>query len=130
MTIAAYPFVGSVGETLGRLLRLQHEAHRADIHRRLREQHGDRDFVNRITRYDVSSFLDWGIVDEAKKAGVYLPGKQIQPRNAEQLSWLAEAVLISRDENQMALSKLSHHPFCSLLNSTPSMPQYCAPIHA
>src|ERR1700754_213841 len=58
MTIAAYPFVGSVGEALGRLLKLQNEARRADVQRRLREQYGDRDFVNRITRYNISSFLD------------------------------------------------------------------------
>ena len=74
---AAYPFVGSVGETLGRLLKLQHEAHHTDIQRRLREQHGDRVFVSRITRYDVSSFLDWGAIADTKKAGVYLPGKQV-----------------------------------------------------
>src|SRR6201999_1335280 len=30
MAIAAYPFVGSVGEALGRLLKLQNEARRAD----------------------------------------------------------------------------------------------------
>jgi hypothetical protein len=110
MAIAAYPFVGSVGEALGRLLKLQHEAHRADIQRRLREQHGDRDFVSRITRYDVSSFLDWGVIIETEKAGVYLPGKQVQSRNAEQLAWLAEAVLISRGENQMPFPQLCHHP--------------------
>ena len=110
MAIAAYPFVGSVGETLGRLLKLQHEAHRADIQRRLREQHGDRDFVSRITRYDVSSFLDWGVIAETKKAGIYLQGKKLQPRNAEQLAWLAEAVLISRGANQMPFPHLCHHP--------------------
>jgi hypothetical protein len=110
MAIAAYPFVGSVGEALGRLLKLQHEAHRADIQRRLREQHGDRDFVSRITRYDVSSFLDWGVIAETKNAGVYLPGKKVQPKNADQLAWLAEAVLMSRGVNQMALAQLRQHP--------------------
>jgi len=110
MTMAAYPFVGSVGEALGRLLRLQKEAHRADVQRRLREQHGDRDFVDRITRYDVSSFLDWGVITETKKGGVYIRNKQTQPKNAEQLAWLAEAVLISRDKTQMAFSELRHHP--------------------
>ena len=103
-------FVGSVAEALGRLLKLQHEAHRADIQRRLREHYGDRDFVSRIPRYDVSSFLDWGVFAEAKQGGVYLPCKQVKASNAGQLAWLAEAVLISREESQMALSKLCHHP--------------------
>ena len=110
MAIATYPFVGSVGEALGRLLKLQKEANRADIQRRLREQHGDRDFVNRITRYNVSSFLDWGIIVETKKQGIYLLGQQAGPKNHEQLAWLAEAALISRGKTQMALSELSNHP--------------------
>jgi hypothetical protein len=110
MATAAYPFVGSVGEALGRLLKLQNEAHRADIQRRLREQHGDRDFVSRITRYDISSFLDWGVIAETEKAGVYLPGKQVHPRNPDQLAWLAEAVLISRGEHPMPFPQLCHHP--------------------
>ena len=116
MAIAAYPFVGSVGETLGRLLKLQHEAHHTDIQRRLREQHGDRVFVSRITRYDVSSFLDWGAIADTKKAGVYLPGKQVHPRNADQLAWLAEAVLISRGEGQIPFSQLCHHPILFPVN--------------
>src|ERR1035437_3398571 len=71
MAVAAYPFVGDVAETLGRLLKLQGEARRADIERRVREQHGDRAFVSRIGRYNVSSFLDWGVIAEAKRKGIY-----------------------------------------------------------
>jgi hypothetical protein len=110
MAIAAYPFVGSVAEALGRLLKLQNEARRSDVQRRLREQYGDRDFVNRITRYVISSFLDWGVVTERKRSGTYFPRKKVQPRDADQLSWLAEAVLISRREDQMTLSQIHHHP--------------------
>jgi hypothetical protein len=111
MATAAYPFVGSVGEALGRLLKLQHEAHRTDIQRRLREQYGDRDTVSRLTRYDISSFLDWGVIAEAKKkSGVYMHGQQVHPRNVDQLAWLAEAVLISRGETQMSITQLCHHP--------------------
>lgn len=110
MAIAAYPFVGSVGEALGRLLKLQHEANLADIQRRLREQYGDRDSVSRITRYDVSSFLDWGVIAEAKKAGAYISGKKAQPKNVEQFAWLVEAVLISRNKNQMVFSEIRNHP--------------------
>jgi hypothetical protein len=111
MTIASYPFVGSVGEALGRLLKLQTGANRADVQRRLREQYGDRDFVNRITRYNISSFLDWAVIAETKtKAGIYTAARQTRPKRPEHIAWLAEAVLISRAQNQMVLSQLSHHP--------------------
>ena len=76
----------------------------------LREQYGDRDFVNRITRYVISSFLDWGVVGEMNRTGVYVPGRKFQPRTTEQLAWMAEAVLISRNETQMSMSKLCQHP--------------------
>jgi len=110
MTIAAYPFVGGTGEALGRLLKLQNEAHRTDVQRRMREQYGDRDFVSRISRYTISSFLDWDIIKESKPKGVYLLGKQARPRNGIQLAWLTEAILISTGESQMSFSKLAHHP--------------------
>jgi hypothetical protein len=110
MAVAAYPFVGSVAEALGRLLRLQKEAHRIDVQRRLREQHGDRDFVDRITRYNISSFLDWGVIEEGKKSGVYHTSNQRRSKSPDHLAWLAEAVLISRGEAQMAFSQICHHP--------------------
>ena len=110
MAIAAYPFVGSAGEVFGRLLKLQKEARRADVQRRLREQYGDRDFVNRIARYTVSSFLDWGIIIETKPKGIYLAGKQTTPKSHDHLAWLAEAVMISRSKTQIGLSELCNHP--------------------
>jgi hypothetical protein len=110
MAIAAYPFVGSVAEALGRQLKLQQEAKRATVQSRLREQYGDRDFVNRITRYNVSSFLEWGVIDETKPRGVYVAGPKIRPRSPDTVAWIMEAILISRTTSQMAFGKLSHHP--------------------
>jgi hypothetical protein len=110
MAMASYPFVGSVAEALGRLLKLQCRADRTDIQRRLREQYGDRDFVSRVTRYDMSSFLDWRVIAEAKEGGVYLPGKQTRLKSGEHLAWLVEATLISRGKTQMAFSQLCNHP--------------------
>lgn len=110
MAIAAYPFVGSAGEVLGRLLKLQKQAPRTDVQRRLREQYGDRPYVDRIARYTVSSFLDWGVIDETKPKGIYLLGKQTTAKSSEQLAWLTEAVLISRAKTQMGLPELCNHP--------------------
>ncbi len=110
MSLAAYPFVGTVAETLGRLLKLQKEAHISDVERRVREQHGDRAFVKRIVHYNISSFLDWGIVTETKGSGVYQGAKQINLPSGEYLAWLVEAVLISRDKPQISYSEIGNHP--------------------
>lgn len=123
MAICSYPFVGSVAETLGRLLRLQPDALRADVQRRMREQHGDRDFVSRITRYNISSFLDWGVIVETKDGGAYRAARTAKPRSHEHTAWLLEAVLISRNVAQMPLSQITHHPLlfpivCEEFNTT------------
>ena len=110
MSIAAYPFVGSVAESIGRFVKLQGEARIADIARRLGERFGDRDFVQRIARYNVSSFLDWGAIAETKIKGVYVAGKLPPPKSHEQLAWLIEAILHTSDEAQFPFSQLSHNP--------------------
>ena len=110
MMIAAYPFIGSAAEALGRLLKLQKEALREDVQRRLREQYGDRDFVNRVARYTVSSFLDWGVIVETGQRGVYQPTKPICPNSGGGLAWLAEAVMISCRKTQVPFSELCNHP--------------------
>jgi hypothetical protein len=116
MAIASYPFIGSVAEVLGRLLKLQGEARLADVQRRVREQLGDRDFVGRITRYDVSSFVDWGVITEAGKKGTYVAGKQVRPDGNDVVAWLAEALLISRGKAQMPLSEFSRQPILFPIN--------------
>lgn len=110
MSIAAYPFVGSVGESLGRLMKLQNAADRSSIQRRLREQYGDRPYVDRITRYTISSFLDWNVITEVKRSGVYTVGSKSTVNKADHLAWLIEAVLISRGRPQMGIAELSSHP--------------------
>ena len=74
MTISAYPFVGSVAEAVGRLLKVQGVARIRDIRRRVNEKFGDREFVQRIVRYDISSFLDWGALLENTVKGQYVAG--------------------------------------------------------
>jgi len=110
MAIAAYPFVGSVAENLGRLIRLQGKAPREDVQRRMREQYGDREYVNRITRYTISSFLDWGVVGEEGRSGDYSPGPIMRLTSPEMMIWLSEALMLSRSRNQLMLSEVFSHP--------------------
>ena len=110
MSIAAYPFVGSVGESLGRLMKLQTSANRSDVQRRLRERYGDRPYVDRITRYTISSFLDWSVISEKGRLGIYSGIDKVQVSNTDLKAWLAEAVLISCNRSQVALSAIPNHP--------------------
>jgi hypothetical protein len=110
MSIAAYPFVGSVGEALGRLLKLQKEVRLGDVERRIREQHGDRDFIGRVARYDFSSFLDWAVIAETETPGIYRQAKPVRPPSGELAAWLVEALMISRDKTQLQFAEIRNHP--------------------
>ena len=109
MCIAAYPFVGHVAEATGRLLRLQGEAHASQVNQRIREKFGDRHFVYRSVRYNLSTFLDLGAVSQGSKNGIYLKEKKHFPKTDYEKSWLIEALLHSQDETSMPFSILSQH---------------------
>ena len=110
MSIAAYPFVGSVAEIIGRLIKLQGLAKSSDIKRRVQEKHGDREFVQRIVRYNISSFLDWGALAETSTKGEYSPSSLIKLSDPTELAWLTEALLHARPENSLSVAQLRQHP--------------------
>jgi len=110
MSISAYPFVGSVAEIIGRLIKLQGLARISDIKRRIQEKYGDRDFVQRIVRYVISSFLDWEGLRETKTQGEYAPGTVLPVGQANDVAWLTEALLHARTEAFLPLTQLRQHP--------------------
>ncbi len=110
MTLAAYPSVGIVATHIGRSLKLQDDFLLADVQKRMRSQFGEREYVSRVTRYVVSSFLDWGVIDDSEQNGAYKRRDRIEVKDTELLAWVAEAILLSSDRNQMSMVELSDHP--------------------
>lgn len=84
MCEAAYPFIAHVAEATGRLLRLQGEAQATQINVRLRERFGDRHFVHRSVRYNLSTFFEAGALNEGAKPGVYVRGHVMKPRDEKE----------------------------------------------
>ncbi len=109
MCMAAYPFIAHVAEATGRLLRLQGEAHASQVNVRIRERFGDRHFVYRSVRYNLSTFLESGALQEGKKPGIYLRGRVMEPRDAKEISWIVEALLDSQDEANLSLPRILAH---------------------
>ena len=110
MCIATYPFIGAVAEAIGRLLRLQGTAMISDVKRRVGEKFGEREFVERIVRFDVSSFLDWGVLSGAERKGAYTTGLIIPVVAVKHSAWLIETLLHSRGEESLPLANLRQHP--------------------
>jgi hypothetical protein len=109
MCLAAYPFIAHVAEATGRLLRLQGEAHAPQVNVRIRERFGDRHFVHRSIRYNLSTFLESGALQEGKKAGIYLRGRVMKPRDNKEIAWLVEALLHSQDDANFPLQQIVVH---------------------
>ena len=109
MSMSAYPFIAYVAETAGRLLRLQGEVQANQINVRIRERFGDRHFVYRSVRYNLSTFLEAGALQEGSQNGIYKRGRAMKPRDARELSWLVEALLHAQDERHLPLQQIAVH---------------------
>jgi hypothetical protein len=110
MCIAAYPFIGAVAEATGRLFRIQGNATALQINTRIREQYGDRHFVHRSVRYNLSTFLDFGVVKTEKRSGTYTPGKRTELRTDEEIAWLVEALLHAQEPPSLDFDRIGDHP--------------------
>jgi hypothetical protein len=109
MCMAAYPFIAHVAEATGRLIRLQGEALAPQVNVRIRERFGDRHFVYRSIRYNLSTFLESGALQAGKKQGIYLRGRIMKPRNAREIAWIVEALLHSQDDTNLSLPQIAAH---------------------
>jgi hypothetical protein len=110
MTMAAYPFWAAVAEQAGRLLSLQGTVAPAHVQRRLREQYGERETVARAARRVLRAFVDWEVLAESPKKGVYIEGTRQAIEQPEITAWLIEALLHAQPIENASLSVLLDSP--------------------
>jgi hypothetical protein len=110
MVTAVYPFWLNVAAQTGRLLRLQGSATAAHVQRRVREQYGERETVSRRTRYVLRSYLDWGVLQETGKKGIYSACPTLSVENQQLIVWLIEASLLARTNGSAPLRDLFDSP--------------------
>lgn len=104
--IAAYPFFGVVAETTGRLLRLQETVSASQVQRRLKERFGERETVARAARRVLRTFIDWGVLLDTDKKGIYRQADTILIRNPDLLTWMAEAIIRASEKRQVSVEEL------------------------
>ncbi len=110
MSMAAYPFWATVAANTGRLLRLQGTAAAAQVQRRVREQYGERETVSRAARHVIRSFVDWGVLSEAKEKGIYNHGRTYTLDDPSLISWLIETSLYTHSNGSAAIKDLLDSP--------------------
>jgi hypothetical protein len=110
MTMAVYPFWNTVAETVGRLLRLQKDVGAAQVQRRIREQLGERETVARAARRAIRSFIDWGVLVEGSKKGVYRAAAPVTVGDCGLQRWLVEAFLAAHAPQWQSLATIDKNP--------------------
>ncbi len=106
LSITSYSFFAQTGETIGRLLRLNADFTAAEMVRRLTERAGDRAFVSRVARYNLSSMLDWQLLGYDERTKRYSRGRVTRLADPEMISWLAEAVLLALGKSALPQSQV------------------------
>ncbi len=121
MVQAVYPFWSDVATQVGRLLRLQGSAAASHVQRRVREQYGERETVSRAARRVLRSYLDWGVLSETEKKGIYGAGSSRAIDDPGVIAWLVGASLYARANGSA--------PLKDLLGSPSLFPFRLKPIH-
>lgn len=110
MSMAVYPFFGGVAGAVGKLLRLQEQIGTAQVQRRIREQLGERETVARAARRIYRSFIDWGVLAETDKKGVYRKASPMRVSDPRLTAWLLECVLHTNGHGWTPTASLDGHP--------------------
>lgn len=95
MLSAAYPFWYNVSAHIGMLLRLQNNVTVKQIIQRTKEMYGDRQTVDRNTRFVIRSLYYWNLLEETNTAGCYRKGNTVNIFSDTLSTWMMEAQLHS-----------------------------------
>ncbi len=110
MCMAVYPFFGTVAAVTGRVLRLQGKVGAAQVQRRLREQLGERETVARAARRILRLFVDWGVLLETERKGLYCGAPERSVDDPTLTVWVARAVLAAQVNQSQSPAALLRGP--------------------
>ena len=110
MSMAVYPFFGTVADAVGRLLRLQGTAGAAQVQRRLRERFGERETVARAARRILRAYIDWGVLRETGDKGLYRGAAKRVIDDPSLAVWAIKAMLFAAGDNPRSVSVLLRGP--------------------
>ena len=110
MISSVYPFWFNVSYIFVSLFRLQDNIKKSQIMSRIYEILGERNTVERCSRYVIRSFVSWDIIRDNEKAGFYQKGKTIHISDINLTCLLIETILNAVPEKRIALSVILNNP--------------------
>lgn len=108
MLSSAYPFWYNVSKQIGLLLRLQERVTVQQIVQRTKEYYGDRQTVDRNTRFVIRSLYYWNLLLETDSPGCYSKGMVIDILPDSLNAWILEAQLHTSSNGKAILSTLQN----------------------
>ena len=109
LSLAVYPFFGTVATTIGRLFRLQGDVACIQVRRRIVEKLGERETVTRAVQRLFRSFENWHVLDESSDGSFRIGSKRAIQKN-DLAIFLIEAVLRTNQTKSGALRTLIESP--------------------
>ena len=110
MISSVYPFWFNMSLIIGSLFRLQEQVKKSQIMRRVYEILGERNTIERCSRYVIRSFVSWDIIRDKKETGYYEKGKIISFSDIYLTSLIIETMLNAIPENRMDLNSILNCP--------------------
>jgi hypothetical protein len=110
MVTSVYPFWFSMSYVFGSLFKLQEQIKKSQVMSRTYEILGERNTIERCSRYVIRSFISWDIIKDTEKVGYYRKGKSIDITDISLASILIESMLNAIPEQRIALSSILNCP--------------------
>jgi hypothetical protein len=110
MILAVYRFWFIVSSNTGRLLKLQGSVAAPHVQRRIFEQYGERETISRATRRVLRNYIDWGVLRDTDKKGVYSAGAILDINDLGLIAWLAEAFILAQANDCVLLNNFINSP--------------------
>jgi len=110
MISSAYPFWFNMSYTIGSLFKHQDRVKKSQIMSRTYEILGERNTVERCSRYVIRSFISWNLIKDDGKAGFYKKNKILDVSDIQLVCILIEALLNAIPEERIPLNTILNCP--------------------
>lgn len=110
MIAVSYPFWFNVSFVFGSLFKTQDQIKKTQVLVRLYESIGERNTVERCSRYVIRSFIAWDIIRDNGKTGCYEKGRILQISDHLLISLLIESMLYAAPVKRLPLTDIPGCP--------------------
>ena len=110
MISSAYPFWFNISYLLGSLFKLQNQVKKTQIMSRVYELYGERNTVERCSRYVIRSLIAWDILQDSEQPGCYIKGNETAINDHTVASLLLEAALYATPAKMLSLASAIINP--------------------